>query len=260
MGLKNQPEFEAQAETTTATKDEAMTTNTSTPADTAAAAAKAAEALAKASGGAITAPKSEGGAITAAKPKPKFKIAFADKDGVFDTQTVEGLALAAPRLKGEQGSIFMGQDDLGEEIHFEIVSFNHRWAIGSGEDDKEAKDYFRVSYDNKTLATDGSDIGAYIESLKEMGFTKAKKSPYMDIWGFVTWTKKSGEVPVDERQLGCLQCSQTSLGAFTAFATTRGLLESTGRVQPIDVIGVRAMKRASGSNKYTNYEFFAPKA
>lgn len=252
MSIKNQPEFEA--ETETMTKEDTMTStvkdNTDAATDAAAKAAKAATAIAKAATSAVAAPRAAS----------KFKIAFADKDGVFDTQTVEGLALAAPRIKGEQGSLFLGQADLGAEVHFELISFNHRWAIGTGSDDKEAKDYFRVSYDNKTLSSDGTEIGAYIESLVAQGFTKARKSPYMDLWGFVTWSSTNGEVPVEERQLVCLQCSQTSLGAFTAFATTRGLLESSGRVQPLEVIGVRAMKRSSGSNKYTNYEFFAPKA
>lgn len=245
MSIKNQPEFEA--ETTTTTEEVTMSATTKDNTD---AATKAATAIAKAATGAVAAPRAAS----------KFKIAFADKDGVFDTQTVEGLALAAPRIKGEQGSLFLGQADLGAEVHFELISFNHRWAIGTGSDDKEAKDYFRVSYDNKTLSVDGTDIGTYISSLQAQGFTKARKSPYMDLWGFVTWSSTNGEVPVEERQLACLQCSQTSLGAFTAFATTRGLLESSGRVQPLEVIGVRAMKRTSGSNKYTNFEFFAPKA
>lgn len=245
MSIKNQPEFEAETDTTT--EEVSMSTPTKDNTD---AATKAATAITKAAGGAVAAPRAAS----------KFKIAFADKDGVFDTHTVEGLALAAPRIKGEQGSLFLGQADLGSEVHFELISFNHRWAIGTGSDDKEAKDYFRVSYDNETLSSDGTEIGAYIESLVAQGFTKARKSPYMDLWGFVTWSSTNGEVPVEERQLVCLQCSQTSLGAFTAFATTRGLLESSGRVQPLEVIGVRAMKRSSGSNKYTNYEFFAPKA
>ena len=190
----------------------------------------------------------------------KFQVAFAEKNNVFDTATVEGLSLAAPRIKGEQGSCFMGDKDLGDEIKFELISFNHRWAIGSGEDDKEAKDFFRVSYDNVHISGEDTLVKDYVESLKAQGFTKAKVSPYMDLFGFVVWTKKDGDVAVEDRQICCLQCSQTSLGAFTAFCTTRGLLESRGVAKPLDVIGVRAMKRTSGTNKYTNFEFFAPKS
>lgn len=190
-----------------------------------------------------------------------FEPAFKDKCGVFDTATVEGLAMSAPRIKGEQGALFLGQEDLGDAIEFELVSFNHRWALGSGENDKEARDYFRVSYDNTTISGDGTLISDYMDDLKSKGFKRAKKSPYLDLWGFVVWSKNKGAIPVDERKLACLQCSQTSMGAFTGFATTRGLLESRGVAKPIDVIGVHAEKKMnSKQDKYTNFSFFVPKA
>lgn len=190
-----------------------------------------------------------------------FEPAFKDKCGVFDTATVEGLAMSAPRIKGEQGALFLGQEDLGDVIEFELVSFNHRWALGSGENDKEARDYFRVSYDNTTISGDGTLISDYMDGLRAKGFKRAKKSPYLDLWGFVVWSKNKGAIPVDDRQLVCLQCSQTSMGAFTGFATTRGLLESRGVAKPIDVIGVHAEKKMnSKQDKYTNFSFFVPKA
>ena len=190
-----------------------------------------------------------------------FEPAFKDKCGVFDTATVEGLAMSAPRIKGEQGALFLGQEDLGDVIEFELVSFNHRWALGSGENDKEARDYFRVSYDNTTISGDGTLISDYMDGLRAKGFKRAKKSPYLDLWGFVVWSKNKGAIPVDERQLVCLQCSQTSMGAFTGFATTRGLLESKGVAKPIDVIEVHAEKKMnSKQDKYTNFSFFVPKA
>lgn len=190
-----------------------------------------------------------------------FEPAFKDKCGVFNTATVEGLAMRAPRIKGEQGALFLGQEDLGDVIEFELVSFNHRWALGSGENDKEARDYFRVSYDNTTISGDGTLISDYMDGLRAKGFKRAKKSPYLDLWGFVVWSKNKGAIPVDDRQLVCLQCSQTSMGAFTGFATTRGLLESRGVAKPIDVIGVHAEKKTnSKQDKYTNFSFFVPKA
>ena len=257
MSLKSQPEYKASpefepmddaattTETTTATSEETMNTTTQ---DQAAAGVAAATAIAKAATTAVGA------------PAPKFAVAFADKNNVFDTATVEGLALAAPALKGEQGSVFKGEKDLGSEIHLEMISFNHRWVIGTGEQDAEAKEFFKISYDKETLSGDGTSVQAYVESLKAQGFSKTKVSPYLDIWGFLVWSEKEGDVDVEQREIVRLQCSQTSLGAFTAFATTRGLLESKGVAKPIDVIGVRAMKRVSGSNKFTNFEFFAPKA
>lgn len=256
MSLKTQPEYETQAETETTTKEPAMTTATKEAAasvtNAAIAAAKGAEAAA---GTAIE--KAKSGAVGAAV---KFQVAFADKCGVLDTPTVEGLSLATPRLKAEQGSIFMGEVDLGAEIQFELISFNHRWAIGSGEDDKEAASFFRVSFDGVNVSGHNVTVKDYLDSLKAQGFDKAKSSNYLDLFGFLTWSEKKGPVAVEDRQLCLLQCAPTSVGAFTAFATTRGLLESRGLVKPIDVIEVHAEKRTKGSNKFTNYSFFAPKA
>ena len=236
MGLKNQPEFEQMD------NDNAFDTD-------AEAAAQASTAIAKAA---------STGVSTNVR---KFEPAFKDKNNVFDNATVEGLSMAAPRIKGEQGSMALGDQDLGEEIQFELVSFNHRWAIGTGENDKEAKDFFRVSLDNETISGEGTLVTDYLNTLRAKGFAKAKKSPYMDLWGFVTWSSKTGAIPVDERQLACLQCSQTSMGNWTSFCTSRGLLEQSGRVKPIDLIEVHAQKQSNkNGDKYTNFSFFVPKA
>lgn len=232
MGIKSQPEYEEMQTEPAAT-----------------AAIEASTAIAKASSGAVS-----------TKVRNVSANAFSDKEGVFDIDTVEGLSMNAPRIKGEQGSLFQGTDDLGDAIHFELISFNKRWAIGTGENDKEAKDYFKVSYDNVHLSGEATLIEDYIDSLKAQGFSKANKSPYMDLWGFVIWSAKTGHIEPDMRQLACLQCSKTSMGAFTAFRATRGIMEVKGLLKPIDVIEVHAEKRVSGTNKYTNYSFFAPKA
>ena len=258
-GLKSQPEFESQddtTETTTTTKEKTVTQQAPTV-DKAAIAAglAAATAITKAATGTAA-----GTAVGAPVEPVKFKPAFKDKENVLDIGTVEDLALAMPRIKGEQGSLFLGQEDLGSEIQFEIFSYNARWAIGAGTNDAESKDYFRVSYDDKTIAGEGTLIEDYLNDLRAQGFTKAKKSPYLDIFGFVVWSKEKGNIPPENRELVLLQCSQTSLGAFKTFATTRGVMESKGMLKPIDTVVVTAMKRVSGTNKYTNYAFSAPKA
>ena len=248
-GLKSQPEFEAADDdatpTATTTKEKTMTT----PAVDKEAIA-AANAIAKAA---------TNTAVGAPVQQAKFQPAFKDKENVLDIGTVEDLALSMPRIKGEQGSFFLGQEDLGSEIQFEIFSYNARWAIGNGLDDAESKDYFRVSYDDKTIAGDGTLIEDYLNDLRAQGFSKAKKTPYLDIFGFVTWSQGKGEIPVESREMVLLQCSQTSLGAFKTFATTRGVLEQRGMAKPIDVVTVKAMKRVKANFKYTNFEFSAPK-
>lgn len=197
-------------------------------------------------------------ANTAVAAPAKFAVAFSEFNGFFDIATVEGLALATPRIKGEQGSLFKGDVDLGSSILFEIVSFNPRWVVGCGTDDEEAKELFRVSYDN-VVTTQGENVVEYIANLKAQGYDKAGVAPYLDIFGFVVRTA-TGEIPIENREIACLQCSKTSMGAFQAFATTQGLLQSRGIAKAISIVQVDAMKRTAGTNKYTNFAFSVPKA
>ncbi len=239
MSLKNRPEFETETET----NEVEVVTNS----DNAAPSVSAATTPAVRESSAVGTPRSA-----------QFAPAFAEFNGFFDTATVDSLALATPRIKGEQGSLFRGQDELGPAIQFEIVSFNPRWVIGCGEDNDEARELFRVSYDNE-VTTNGEDVQDYIHSLKAQGYAKANISPYLDVFGFVT---KIGdkEIPVERRELSCLQCSKTSMGAFQAFCTTQGLLQSRGLSRQTSVVEVHAEKRTSGNNKYTNFSFHMPKA
>ena len=195
--------------------------------------------------------------------RPKLEPAFAAQNGYFPLDVVESLSLAVPRVKGEQGSFFKGQEDLGSKLRFEPISFNKRWAVGTGTDDKESAEKFAVSYDGVVLAGakhGGMKVTDYVESLKAEGYSKANVAEYMDMFCFLTWTEKGGDIPNDQREMVLLQCSPTSKGAWTAFMTTRGLLEARGIAKPLEIVEATAEKRVSGNNRYTNYSFAAPKA
>lgn len=253
MGLKNQPEYAAtpafeqmsEAETTTATKEETMTTNTTQDAGVAATTAIATAAASA--------------AVAEYKAPTKLKLAFSDFNAVFDIPTVESLGMAVPRVKGEQGSLFKNDVDLGSHITFELVSVSPRWVVGTGTDDKESKEKFRVSFDNRTISGESTLLDDYLEGLKAEGYDEAKKSNYLDIFGFIISSEKGGDVNPEQRELVCLQCSPTSMGAYTAFATTRGLLESKGVAKPTNIIEVHAEKRTSGNNRFTNFSFHVQK-
>ena len=95
MSLKLQPEFEQMETETmnaatveTTTKEETMNTNTAD--NTASASVQATTAIATAAASS---------AVVAGSTPTKFKVAFAERCGVFDTATVEGLALAAPAVR-----------------------------------------------------------------------------------------------------------------------------------------------------------------
>lgn len=245
MALRNQPEFE----TTTDLPEDAMTTTTTTSHDAAAAGVAATTAVARASASAVTSP--------AKKPV----IAFADKQDIFDTSVVSALSQATPRITAEQGALRKDRTTkLGTAIRLEVVSWNHRWALGCGEDkmNDEMKQLFRVSYDNETVDGEGCTVQDYIESLKAQGYPKAKVSPYGDLFGYIV-AVDGKEVPVDDRELVLVQMSATTLGNFTAFCVSRGYLETKGLVQSNDLLDIRAEDRTKGDKAFTNMSFKAVK-
>lgn len=250
MALRNQPEFESESVTNatqTATKEETVTTNTNTAQTDAGVAATAA--IAKAATTAVGA------------TRPKLTVAFAEHKDMFDTATVSALSQATPRITAEQGSLRKDRTvKLGAKIVLEVVSWNHRWALGCGEDkmNDEMKQLFRVSYDNQTVDGEGVSVEAYIESLKAQGYPKAKVSPYGDLWGYIV-SVEGKDIPLDDRELVLVQMSATSLGNFTAFCVSRGLLESRGTIQPNGLIEITAEDRTKGDKAFTNMSFKAVK-
>ena len=199
-------------------------------------------------------------AVTVAVAKPGAVIAYADKKDVFDTATVEALSLGAKRIKGEQGSAYIETEDLGKTFTIEVISFNTRWAIGTGNPKQTSEDKakFRISYDGVSIPNEDLSMAEYVRSLKEEGYVNAKASPYIDLWGFLVKTEKKGEIPLEERVMVMVQLSQTSVGNWTNFCTTRGMLASKCGVPVSDQVEVVAQAQAKGDNKYTNFNFRAP--
>ncbi len=204
--------------------------------------------------------KAQGTAL--AVKAPKFKAAFQDQQWVLDVEAVESLALAAPKIKGEQGSFFLGEKKLGEKIRLELISWNRRFAIGTGEkvNNDETKKAFRVSYDGETISGQPDvTVKAYMESLKAEGYKDAKISSYGDLWGFLTWSEKEGIVAEEDYELVCLQASQTSLGQWELFCKTQGILQSRGSSKESAEVEATATVKAKGTDKYTMFNFSRPK-
>lgn len=263
MSLLNQPEvagqFETEAETNGAAEQATATQTTAAPTAEAVAAPKAEPQVASSAN--VPAQVNANTAVGA--PRAAAFIAYADKSCVFDTATVEAMSLGAKRVKGELGSAYIDQRNLGGTFQIEVVSFNSRWAIGTGSQNQTSEDKakFRVSYDNVTISGDPSTtIAQYVEQLKAEGYKDAKVEPYMDLWGFLVRTEKDGEIPLEERELVLVQVSKTSMGAWTNFCATRGMLASKCGVAISDIVEVVAQAQAKGTNKYTNFAFRAPSA
>ncbi len=185
-------------------------------------------------------------------------IAFSEIKDAIDLQTVAALSLSTVRLTAEQGQCVIDRTtEVGKTVVVEPVSWNHRWAVGTGSDDKEAEQYFRVSYDDETIHGTGEKISDYIDNLREIGYEKANKSAYIDLWAYLV-SKGGVEIPADQRQIVLVQLSQTSAGNFSSFCLSRGLLEAQGRVPQCSQIELTAQSLANKSGKrYSNFTFKA---
>ena len=257
-GLKSQPEFESQddttTETTTATKEKAVTKEAPTV-DKAAIAAglAAATAIAKAA---------TGTAVGEAKAPIKYRKAFEEKDNAIPIEDVEQWQLAAPAVTAEQGKAkHSKKGPIGDKFHLRVESFNMRYLAVPGVNDKEAKDKVRNSYDKLTISGEpGSSVMDYIDALKAEGYPKAHLEPYVDLWGYITWDAKNGTIADEDQELVRVQLSKTSSANFAYFCGQRGRPESEGKVAKLEIVEITADAQEGKSGSYTNYSFSAPKA
>ena len=248
----HRPAFETEDNTATATATiEAPTMNAQTEAPAAPAAATAT----------AVAPAQS----TAVGKAAKFQASFAEQKDAFPVEAIMALSMAIPRIKAEQGALYIADKSLGERIRITLESWSLRHLISPGLDSKDAgyeesKQYLATSYDGRTVEGKNQTIDEYIAYLKSIGYAKAGVSKYGDLFGMVTWTAKGGNIPAEEQTLHLVQASQTSLGNFMAFCTTQGLLRSKGIGSDPVEIEVVAQAQSKGVLKYSNMAFTVPKA
>lgn len=256
-GLKSQPEFESQDDTTT----ETATTKEKTVTKEAPAVDKAAIAAGLAAATAIT-KAATGTAVGEVKALVKYRKAFEEKANAIPIEDVEQWQLAAPAVTAEQGKAkHSKKGPIGDKFHLRVESFNMRYLAVPGVNDKEAKDKVRNSYDKLTISGEpGSSVMDYIDALKAEGYPKAHLEPYVDLWGYITWDAKSGTIADEDQELVRVQLSKTSSANFAYFCGQRGRPESEGKVAKLEIVEITADAQEGKSGSYTNYSFSAPKA
>ena len=247
MSLRSQPEFEAMETETavqTATKEETMTTHTVENAASASVAATTAIATA---------------AATSVGAPIKYSKAFATKENAIPVEDVEMWHPAAPYITGEQGAAkHSKKGKIGTTLTFLVESFNLRFLVVPGSNDKEAREKCRNSFDKKTISGDTTLVADYIEALKAEGYPKAHLETYVDLWGYVLKSDKEGVEDPDE--LVRVQLSKTSSQNFGYFCGQRGRAESSGKVPKLETVQITAESQEGSSGSYTNFSFAAPKA
>lgn len=257
MSLKSQPEykspeFEPMDETANSTETATKTAKEKTMSTTTAKDPAAATAIAIAQAAASS-------AVAVAKAPIKFVPAFADKENAIPVESVEMWHQAAPAITGEQGVCkHSKKGKLGGSITFLVESYNLRFMVVPGSNDKEAKEKCRNSFDKQHLSGETTTVEDYLNALKAEGYPKATLTTYCDLWGYVVDAEKPEMA--DPEELVRLQLSSTSSANFGYFCGQRGRAESAGRVAKLDTVVVTAEAQEGRNGSYTNFSFSAPKA
>jgi hypothetical protein len=101
---------------------------------------------------------------------------------------------SVPRISAEQGSFTTKgttEEDLGTEIHIELMSYQSRW-VASPNDKKADAELVKYSEDGIT-SNDGTDLKAHLADLKDQGYGNAKIAHRCIIVGELVKTAKGGE-------------------------------------------------------------------
>ena len=199
-------------------------------------------------------------AVTTALPA-NYK-SFQECENFIPLEEVKLFFRPAPGLVGASGQVkHTGRGELlGKKVRIRPESINMRWMVAPGSTDKEAKQLVRNSFDKVNIEDDETQctVQEYMDALRAKGYDKVNLVQYVDLWAYLTWSEKTGDVPLVEQELVRVQLSQTSASAFAYYCATRGRLERSGLVPKAAEIEIHAEARSGNSGDFTNFSFHAP--
>jgi hypothetical protein len=164
---------------------------------------------------------------------------------------------SVPRISAEQGSFTTKgttEEDLGAEVHIELMSYQSRW-VASPNDKKADAELVKYSDDGIT-SNDGTDLKAHLEDLKEQGYSKAKIAHRCIIVGELVKTAKGGESLLE--QLIQVDLPESGRKSFEAYQLQASWAVAKGRKTPADVanLTLKAVKDKTKSGEvYTKIVF-----
>lgn len=197
-------------------------------------------------------------ATQVAKPIAKFVPALTEFQNAIPLETIEGMGVGGlPKIVADLGGFMMdGDKPLGNQIKLQLLSWNVKHVIITGSQDKEAGEFFKVSYDGENLVGGGS-VDEYINWLKNVkGYEKAGKKQYIDLWGYLT-AANGKDLAEDDCKTVNVQVAPYSCSKFHAFQLDLGIRQARGQ-QVSDVIVLNAERGKMGSNNF-GYMTFAVK-
>ncbi len=117
---------------------------------------------------------------------------------------------------------------LGDEIGFELMSYQPQWTISPGVDGDEGKECVRYSDDGVTTSQ-GEDCREYVKRLKEGDFPKAKMEERCVIVGSLF---DAGKMPELQDKMVQISLSPTSKANFDRYRLDQANQIRRGLVQP----------------------------
>lgn len=199
--------------------------------------------------------------VAAAKPTAvgaatKFKPALVNLENAIDPTNISfGIF---PKVTVSTGGFMVdGDQNIGQDIVLEIMSWNKRWVVSPGSNDKEAGELARFSIDG--VHVDGEDtlLLDYVRHLKDvMGYDKASVKEYFAVWGELV-SDKDGVVAPENRRIVELQCSPKTVGQFQRYQIELGMKVSRGIVKETSIVKCHANVGKQDKNTFGYATFTA---
>lgn len=181
---------------------------------------------------------------------------------VIPQEDLESMGVGTfPRITVDQGGFALDKTTrLGEEIDFEVVSWNFVWLVTTGEQNNvEANKLIRTSYDGENLKDQGGTIQAYIDALKLEGYKKAECKKYVEIYGQLINSSKGGIVAPEERSLSQISVSPQSVSQWGRFNLESGMRKAKG-IDDGNVVHIVGKAKTIGANTFGVMNFSPFKA
>jgi hypothetical protein len=147
---------------------------------------------------------------------------------------------------------------LGDSIALEILSFQDQWVVSPGVDGDEAKEHVRYSDDGVTT-TQGEDVKAHLQALKDAGFDQAKISERLVIAGALVDLGDKGRKTLPELQDTLVQLSlaPTSKGSFKRYQMDQAFKIGKSMIAPegAQVVRINCNVQTKGTMSWTVADF-----
>lgn len=150
--------------------------------------------------------------------------------------------------------------ELGKQLKLQIMSWNERFIVTTGEDNDEANALTRFSLDGKVIDGTGQLVPEYIAHLVAEGYEDSCSKKYLSLYGFLVATWPNGQledIPPADRAIVNVQIAPRSVSQFTQFQITHGVKVSQGIVGETDLLLLTQEKKDGKTKKYASIKFAA---